>query len=110
MSSQDQYASGPPVRSEADLTAEQKETLAKLNTNMPTILARFDAVLQEFGIDRQVQYFTTIRQRAVVKEKEFDEQVAGPFMCCCVYGPPDEAPCDECPHAPGVENQVVVNQ
>ena len=110
MSTQDQYASGSRVVSETDLTAEQKETLAKLNTNMPAILARFDAVLQEFGIERQVQYFTTVRQRAVVKEKEFDEQAAGPFMCCCVYGPPDEAPCDECPHAPGVENQVVVNQ
>jgi hypothetical protein len=105
MSSQDQYASGSLVLSETELTAEQKETLAKLNTNMPSILARFDAVLKEFGIERQVHHFTTVRQRAVVKEKEFDEQTDAPFMCCCVYGPPDEAPCDQCPHAPAVDNQ-----
>ena len=100
MSSQNQYGGGTPVLSETELTQEQRETLAKLNNNMSSILARFDAVLNEFGIDRQVHLFTTIRQRVQLKE----EESAGPMMCCCVYGPPDEAPCDECPHAPQVLN------
>jgi hypothetical protein len=83
---------------EAELSPEQRATLEKLNRETPNILARFDEVLREFGIERQVHQFTLVRQRAAVPAS--DELGAAdefaPLWCCCVNPPPDEAPCGEC--------------
>ena len=89
-----------------ELTAEQQSTLEKLHSNEAAILLRFDQVLAEFGIDRHVHQFTTVRERTrEIKDLQFVDFLETPGWCCCVISPPDEAPCELCPK-PGETDPV----